>query len=78
MQNVKELIASLTDNYQKLEASERDIALGKELNNTAGKILKAVSLKLSYGIHLDRKEKIDYLEDAAIESPSPDKNKLIE
>ena len=48
------------------------------MNNTAGKILKAVSLKLSYGIHLDRKEKIDYLEDAAIESPSPDKNKLIE
>lgn len=62
MQNINELIEKLTDNYLKMEKGERPIKLGRELSNTADKIIGALSVKLRYNQFQEDREKIDFLE----------------
>lgn len=45
-----------------MEKGERPIKLGKELANTAGKIIGALTVKLSYNQFQENREKIDFLE----------------
>lgn len=62
MQNIKELRKSLADNYTKMKAGKMEIALGKELANTAGKILKTVNAQMEYNQLMGKSQKIDFLE----------------
>jgi hypothetical protein len=61
MQNITELRKSLADNYEKLKANEMPIKLGKELANTAGKILNSISIELEACKMLEIKPDIDFL-----------------
>jgi len=48
MQNITELRTSLADNYTKMKANKMGINLGKELANTAGKIINSLKVELEY------------------------------
>lgn len=61
MQNIKELRESLTENYEAMKKSQMSIKLGKELANTAGKILNSVKVELEYNRMTDTKPEIDFL-----------------
>lgn len=62
MQNIVELRNSLADNYVKLKAGKMNIALGKELANTAGKIINSCKAQLDYNQMIGSKGTIDFLE----------------
>lgn len=62
MQNITELRTSLADNYTKMKAGKMTLGVGKELANTAGKIINSVKVELEYNSLLDRKNKISFLE----------------
>lgn len=63
MQNIKQLTENLIDNYTKMKEGKMDIELGKELANTAGKILKSVKMKMDYNELTKNNNKIEFLED---------------
>lgn len=60
--NINQLRESLTENYSLLKTKEMSVDLGKELANTAGKILKSCKLELDYHVLLQDKKKIDFLD----------------
>ena len=62
MQNITELRKSLAENYEQMKAKEMDIKLGKELANTAGKIINSIKVEMEYNQMFDKKKKIDFLE----------------
>jgi hypothetical protein len=62
MQNIKELRESLSENYTKMKSKKLPIAIGKELANTAGKILTSCKVELEYNKTMGTKKKIDFLE----------------
>lgn len=62
MQNITELTESLIENYEKMRAEEMPLKTGKELANTAGKILNSLRLKLEYNKTLEIKDKIPFLD----------------
>ena len=62
MQNITELRRSLAENYEQMKAKEMDIKLGKELANTAGKIINSIKVEMEYNQMFDKKKKIDFLE----------------
>lgn len=62
MQNITELRQSLADNYTKMKANKMNLALGKELANTAGKMINSLKVELEYNSMLDKKVVIDFLE----------------
>lgn len=62
MRNIKELRASLIENYEGLKAGELERAMVGELNNTAGKIIATVTTELKYQNQHGTKRKIDFLE----------------
>ena len=62
MQNITDLRKSLADNYTKLKAGKMNVALGKELANTAGKIINSCKAQLDYQSMIGTKSKIDFLE----------------
>jgi hypothetical protein len=62
MQNITELRESLAENYTKMKSAEMSIKLGKELANTAGKIINSLKVELEYNHLMDIKGKIDFLE----------------
>lgn len=62
MQNIKELREGLGENYQKMKAKKMPISLGKELANTAGKILTSCKVELEYNSMMGVKKKIDFLD----------------
>lgn len=62
MQNITELRKSLADNYEKMKANEMEIKLGKELANTAGKIINTIKVELEYSDLLDKKPNIPFLD----------------
>ncbi len=62
MQNITELTKSLIENYEKMRAEEMPLKTGKELANTAGKILNSLRLKLEYNKTLEIKDKIPFLD----------------
>lgn len=62
MQNITELRTSLADNYSKMKAGKMSLGVGKELANTAGKIINSLRTELEYNQMLNIKEKIPFLE----------------
>ena len=62
MQNIKDLRNSLLDNYEKIKSKEMDLKDGKELANTAGKILNSLKIELEYNTLVGNKNKIYFLE----------------
>lgn len=62
MQNIEELRISLAENYQQMKAKEMDLKQGKELANTAGKILSTISVELKYQQLNGTKKPIKFLE----------------
>lgn len=63
MKNIKELRNSLADNYEKMKSDEMEIKLGKELANTAGKIINSLKVELEYNSLTGQKKKISFLEE---------------
>jgi hypothetical protein len=45
-----------------MEKQQRTIKLGKELANTAGKIINTCALEHDYNKHMENKKKIKFLE----------------
>jgi len=62
MQNIVELRNSLSDNYTKMKAGKMGLNVGKELANTAGKIINSLKVELEYNSMMNIKKKIDYLD----------------
>lgn len=61
MQNITELRASLADNYENMKAKTMDLKMGKELANTAGKIINSLKVELEYNSMMDIKKEIPFL-----------------
>lgn len=61
MQNITELRKSLSDNYTQMKEGKMDISTGKELANTAGKILTSLKVELEYNEMMGIKNEIDFL-----------------
>ena len=62
MRNITELTESLIENYEKMKDETMPMKMGKELANTAGKILNSLRLKLEYNKILEIKDKIPFLD----------------
>jgi len=62
MKNIVELRNSLSDNYTKMKSGKMGLNVGKELANTAGKIINSLKVELEYNSIMDIKKKIDYLD----------------
>ena len=62
MQNITDLRNSLLDNYEKMKSKEMELKDGKELANTAGKILNSLKIELEYNTLIGNKNKIEFLE----------------
>jgi hypothetical protein len=62
MRNITDLRNSLVDNYEKMKTKQMELKDGKELANTAGKILSSINIELKYNDMLGLKSKIDFLE----------------
>jgi hypothetical protein len=62
MKNIKELRESLCQNYNKMRTKKMSIATGKELANTAGKILQSCKVQLDYNQMMNKKNTIEFLE----------------
>ena len=61
MQNITELRTSLADNYTKMKAGKMGLNVGKELANTAGKIINSLKVELEYNSIMDLKKEIPFL-----------------
>jgi len=61
MQNITELRNSLLDNYSKMKSKEMELKEGKELANTAGKVLSSLKIELEYQSLTGNKKDIDFL-----------------
>lgn len=61
MQNITELRNSLLDNYEKMKSKEMELKEGKELANTAGKVLNSLKIELDYQTLTGNKKDIDFL-----------------
>ena len=70
MQNITELRTSLADNYTKMKANKMGLNVGKELANTAGKIINSLKVELEYNSMMNIKEVIPFLQ------KTKDENKL--
>ena len=61
MQNITDLRKSLADNYTKMKGGKMELGTGKELANTAGKIISSLKVELEYNSMMGLKERIDFL-----------------
>lgn len=62
MQNITKLRESLSDNYTKMKAGKMGLNVGKELANTAGKIINSLKVELEYNSMMGIKDKIPFLD----------------
>jgi hypothetical protein len=62
MKNITELRTSLSENYEQMKSKKMDLKMGKELANTAGKIINSLKVELEYNSMMDIKKKIDFLD----------------
>ena len=67
MKNVSELRAELVAVFDELRGGALEPALAKEINNTAGKIIKSVQLELTYADLRKQEPNISFLENADAE-----------
>jgi hypothetical protein len=63
MQTITELRLSLIENYEAMKNKTMELKEGKELANTAGKILATVNTQLKYQSMNGEKKSIKFLED---------------
>jgi len=61
MQNITELRKDLAENYTQMKAKKMDLKIGKELANTAGKILTSIKVELEYNSMMGIKEEIEFM-----------------
>jgi hypothetical protein len=61
MQNITALRTSLADNYEMMKAKKMELKLGKELANTAGKIINSLKVELEYNSMMDVEKEIPFL-----------------
>jgi len=61
MENITDLRTSLADNYKKMKAGKMGLNVGKELANTAGKIINSLKVELEYNSMMDIKGEIEFL-----------------
>ena len=61
MENIEELRKSLLQNYEDMKAKKMNLATGKQLANTAGKIISSVKIELEYSKMKGEKPNIDFL-----------------
>jgi len=66
MQNMTALRNELVDVYYKTKNKEITLTMGKELTNTAGKIIAAVRTQIAYNALQGIKEPIAFLEDKPV------------
>lgn len=62
MQNIKQLRESLVNNYSEMKEGKMGLKTGKELANTAGKIINSLKVELEYNSLMGNKKKIDFLD----------------
>lgn len=62
--NIKDLRKSLTENYSMMKAKKMPIGTGKELANTAGKILLSCKVELEYNTLMGEKKRIDFIDNS--------------
>ena len=62
MQNITDLRASLADNYEQMKADQMELKLGKELANTAGKIISSLKVELEYNSMMGIRNTIPFLQ----------------
>lgn len=62
MENITDLRKSLADNYTKMKANKMGLNLGKELANSAGKIINSCKVELEYNALMGIKEVIPFLQ----------------
>lgn len=62
MENITELRKSLSHNYSQMKSGKMGLDIGKELANTAGKIINSLKVELEYNQMTGQKKKIDFLE----------------
>jgi hypothetical protein len=56
-----QLRESLTDNYERMKAGKMPLGMGKELANTAGKVINSVKIELEYQTLMKTADEIDFL-----------------
>jgi len=61
MQNIRELRESLAENYELMKQQKMSLKLGKELANTAGKLIGTLKVELEYNKLTDTKPNIEFL-----------------
>lgn len=62
MKNITELRNSLADNYTRMKSGKMGLNVGKELANTAGKIINSLRVELEYNGVMDIKKEIPFLQ----------------
>lgn len=67
MNNITDLRKSLSDNYSKMKAGKMQLETGKELANTAGKIINTLKVELEYNRTMGIKKEIDFLKSPEVE-----------
>ena len=62
MKNITELRSDLMDNYVKMKDKQMELKEGKELANTAGKVLTSLKIELVYNAMMGIKTPIPFLQ----------------
>ena len=62
IKNIVDLRDSLAKNYHEMETEKMPLKLGKELANSAGKILTSCKVQMDYNQLMGYKKGIDFLE----------------
>lgn len=61
IKNIKQLRESLCDNYEKMKNKTMGLNIGKELANTAGKMINSCKIEMEYNQMMLIKKEIEFL-----------------
>ncbi len=59
---IKDLRDKLSNQIEKLEKKEVPVEVAREISRTSSAILESVRLEIEYNKHINRKSKIDFME----------------
>lgn len=62
IKNISQLTENLADVFEKLKENKIDIQIAREMNNTAGKMIKASLAELDQNKFLRLKKKVKFLD----------------